>query len=106
MEVSYGLRRQDERAIARLGDGEGLLRRTGRRDGVMRTGRDALTTPDAVLFDDLHHARLGRQRDGISRANAYTRQACDASGRIDGEAQYGLRVMVSGIGVLASWRTN
>ena len=61
MEVRHRLGRQDQRTLPRLDNRQRQLHRTGGRDGVVRAGRNAFTATDAVLLDDLHHARLRRQ---------------------------------------------
>jgi hypothetical protein len=87
VEVRHRLRRQDQRTIATLGDRQREVHRPGRRDGIVRAGRQAFPTTDAILLDDLHHARLGRQRDGIGRADPDARQTGDAARVVDVEVQ-------------------
>src|SRR6185437_6550667 len=114
MEVRHRFGREDQRTLPRLDNGERLLHRAVGGDGVVRARRNAFTTTDAVLLDDLHHSRLRRKRDGIGRTDPDTRQASDTPRWIDVETQDnpeidGERRMSVGTlrtGALASWRND
>ena len=88
MEMDHRLRRQDQRAIAALGDRQGPVHRPGRAE-IASWGQEGMHSPqlDAVFLDDLDHPRLGRQGNGVGRACADTSQTGDAARRVNGEVQ-------------------
>ncbi len=87
MEVRDRLGRQDQRASPGLRNGERPVDGARGRDRIVRTRRETLTAPDAVLLDDLDDGRLRRQRNRIGRAHTDACQTSDTARRVDGQMQ-------------------
>ena len=89
MEMGHRLRSQDQRACAGLSNRQSFVDGTCSGNRLVRAGGDTLPAEDAVLFDNLDEARLGRQGDGVGRTDPNTGQAGNTARGVNGEMHEG-----------------